>query len=99
MALSDDDLRCMIVLRLEAAYGSCNHSHLDRVEGQIQGLMAALTGEPCHTSNACEVLKMAGIPFAFKDRGFEYDDDWLARMGFEFDTEDINGHKRLKGNW
>jgi hypothetical protein len=100
MALSDDDLRILIFLRSEAASESCNSYHINRVEGQIQGLLAALIGKyPGVLSTVDDVFTAAGIPFSKDGNFITYDDEWLTKMGFEFDDEDVHGHPKFPNHW
>ena len=100
MALSDEDLRTLIVLRLEAAEHSCNGTHLTCVAGQLRGLLAALTGEtPIRSDDACAILAAAAIPFTRDGAEYEYDETWLAAHGLKtVEGSDRLCHDRF-GSW
>jgi hypothetical protein len=88
------------MLRVQAATGSCNSHHINRVEGQIEGLLAALTGErPAIGRANSEILRAASIPFTLDGEFVIYDDAWLAKMGFECADDGDLSHPKFKRNW
>lgn len=83
--LSEDQIRTLIVLRIEALFRSSNNHHRNHVEGQVRALIAVLTGKmPPALRDAAAYLDLVGIPHQdLGDGHFWWDDAWLAIHGFK----------------
>ena len=99
--LTPDEIRILIVLRLESLQGNCNSFHTNHVEGQLRGLLAALGCLPPYaTGDACQVLRDAEIPFAEDGETYQVDEDWCRRMGFANpETEGLLKHWQFPEHW
>ena len=87
--LTADEIRVLIVLRIQAAMDSCNSSHINNCKGQIRALVSVLNDvKPCPSSNlATDMLRAAGIPFTETDDQFDIDGDWLIEHGCKLEGE------------
>ena len=84
-----EQIRALIVCRLETAAESCNSYHRNHVLGQIRGLIGVLADGACppvFEYEYTEILRAAGIPFTEVSGGFEFDSAWLKAHGFELDA-------------
>jgi hypothetical protein len=85
MAPTHQELRAQVLVRLEAA-DSCTTDR-ERIYGQIQGLIFALTGEVKLLGDetpTSAILSFAGIPFTHVQEGnLEITDEWMVEHGFE----------------
>lgn len=63
--ISDDEIRRIVLKRLQAVDGTCNQTLLAHTDGVMRGLLWALTGEDHGTELTRDVLallKIAGVP-------------------------------------
>lgn len=104
--LDEKELRAIIYCRLTAASDSCNSHHRNRVYGQIQGLLYALTGEYLSLgdhSPTSDIFDFAGIPYKKLKGGatLEIPDEWMKEHGFDPDGKGGYGdhHPRFSERW
>lgn len=102
--MTQSEIETLLIFRVETWLLSCNSHHQTTVAGQIQGLLAGLTGKrPPRIEDPRDVLDAAGIPYKTIPGGFEYDDDWLLAHGFVFEPgsepEDLRQCHPSHENW
>lgn len=100
--LTPDEIRILIVLRLESLDGNCNSSRTNHVEGQLRGLLAALGClPPMSSGDARQILRDAEIPFSEDGGMYQVDEVWCRRMGFSNpETEDDRlEHPKFPDHW
>jgi hypothetical protein len=100
MMLTEDEVKALLVCRMEECFDSANSGHAKHVVGQVRALVAVLTGEPPpRSTDACVLLAAAGIPYVeTEDGGFRYDREWLVAHEFVIDGEDFD-HPRFGKKW
>ena len=81
MPLTPEEIRALICCRIGSAIGSKDYPLRVRIEGEIEGLLYALTGKRTSVaaiSDAGELLDAAGIPHTRDGLGIlAIPDDWL----------------------
>jgi hypothetical protein len=92
--LNENEIKAMIILRAQAACDSCNSFHITRVEGQLQGLVFALTGDLIsRTDDVPTVLKAAGIKYEENGEKVVISDEELEKYGL---VSEDNGRMKRK---
>ena len=98
--LTKEEIQVLIVHRLIAACDSCNSHHINRVEGQIEGLVAALNdGKICRSGGDVRtILKAADIPYEdTEDGGWDVGEEWMIERGCDVSGSSIK-HPRSNNN-
>ena len=85
--LTEEQVKSLLVCRIEATAGSCNSYHINHCEGQIRALVAVLTGKPPPPHIGHDILgalDLVGVPYHKLDGGqFAWDEPWLLAYGFQ----------------
>jgi len=101
--LTKTEIQAVICMRVRAIEQSCNGYFHNHVDGQIVGLLAALTGEvhPVNSySTSAEILRAAGIKFEEKNGRCVVPDEEMVRLGFLTDKFDyVKSDRTIFKSW
>lgn len=98
--LDAEQVRALIVARIDSTAGSCNSYHIGHVMGQLRALVAVLNdGKPGPANSDDDlrrILREAKIPFRDQpDNRIDFPPDWLIEHGFEISGDSTDPNSKI----